>query len=211
MWREYTRETPARPGWAIVSAGLALVLTTSLAWVLTTHGPAEAVGRTESPSNWPISFSVPADAKPFTESNHRRLSSDETGNAGFVAYTWGTGDAANAARILIAYKVYDDESGLIDIGSEFFSEDAAEADVIEIGPLTGRLIVSHARTGSRIYSALASLDEGLAIRIDLISPPGTRNSEGLFRRICRSVSFKDWYLPRPTNPYFYLDRFIPKL
>jgi hypothetical protein len=117
MWREYTRETPARRGWAIVFSAVALVLTTSLAWVLAGHGPSGASLSSEVlPANWPITFSLPADAKPLAKWNRLPLESDEAGNAGLVAYRWGPSDNSHATRILVAYQVYDDEIELKEFG-----------------------------------------------------------------------------------------------
>lgn len=204
MWREYTRETPARPGWAVVSAGAALILTTSLAWVLTNHGPPGAtLGSSITPAYWPISFSLPADAKPLSQWDKLPLISDPGGVVGFVAYSWGGGGPEKSVRILMRYAVYDDHEGL-NIDSSPLSEDFADAEEIAIGPMTGRTFVALTAAGSRFYSAFATTDEGLGIRIDMICPPGYRNAESLFRRICESVAFQNWY--GPVDPYYYLDR-----
>lgn len=56
MWREYTRETPARPGLAILAAALALIGTTALAWVVVQRANPR---RVEAPAYWPIRFTLP--------------------------------------------------------------------------------------------------------------------------------------------------------
>lgn len=195
MWREYTRETPAKPGWAIASAGAALALTTGLAWVLAHQGvSASTLGGSVSPPFWPISLSLPPEAKPLTNWNNESLGSDPAGNAGVAAFSWDTPDSTHPTTIVLAYKVLIDDDDSRRISSRGFGDGFDEADEITVGPMSGRSFVAMTPAGSRVYSALAKLDEDLAVRIDMICPPGLRNSEGLFRRICRSVAFRDWYV-----------------
>lgn len=204
MWREYTRETPARPGWSVVSAGTALALSTSLAWVLTSRANSAAgLGQTESPVYWPISFSIPADAKPLPSWEGQPFEFDETGENGSIGFAWSTDRHDTKARLLIIYKLFKAGTRLDDIGARFLGGDFAESEPIEVGPMSGRMLtrVSIAR-GERLYSAVACTDDGLAFELILLAPPGVRNAEGLFRRICRSVTFKEWYLPPLTDALF---------
>ncbi len=204
MWREYTREIPARPGWSVVSAGTALALSTSLAWVLTSRANSAAgLGRTESPAYWPISFSVPSDAKTLPSWEGQSFDYDETGDNGSIGYAWPTERRDTKTRLLIIYKLVKAGSRLEDIGIQFLGEDLAESETVEVGPMSGRMLtrVSIAR-GERLYSAVACIDDGLAFELILLAPPGVRNAEGLFRRICRSVAFKDWYLPPLADAFF---------
>lgn len=207
MWREYTRETPAKPGWAIASAGAALALTTGLAWVLAQQGfSTTTLAGSISPPNWPISLSLPPGAKPLAKWNNEVIGSDPAGNSGVAAFSWDEAEADQSMAILLAYKVTidDDESpGMRSRGLDTGFDDDRE---IVVGPLTGQLNLGMAPDGGRVYSAFARSDEGLALRIDLICPPGMRNSQGLFRRICRSVTFRNWYVS--NDAHYWVDRLL---
>lgn len=207
MWREYTRETPAKPGWAIASAGAALALTTGLAWVLAQQGfSTTTLAASISPPYWPISLSLPPGAKQLAKWNDEELGADPAGNSGVAAFSWEEAEAEQPLTILLAYQVTidDDESpGMRSRGLDSGFDDGREIDV---GPLTGHLNLGMAPHGGRVYSAFARIDEGLALRMDLICPPGMRNSQGLFRRICRSVAFRDWYVP--NDAHYWVDSLL---
>ncbi|HKQ46969.1 MAG TPA: hypothetical protein VJZ71_02740 [Phycisphaerae bacterium] len=202
MWREYTRETPAKPGWAIASAGAALALTTGLAWVLAHQGfSSTTLAEPVAPPYWPVSLSLPQGAKPLAKWNNEELGADPAGNAGVVAYSWDSPEIVQSTTLVLAYKVVVDDDDSPGLRSRSLDDGLDDDREIDVGPMSGRLDVRMAPDGGRLYSAFARTDEGLALRIDLICPPGLRNPQGLFRGICRSVAFRDWYVSRDAQDW----------
>ena len=204
MWREYTRETPAKPGWAIASAGAALALTTGLAWVLAHQGVASStLGSSLEPRYWPISFACPPALSRFA--NGIGLVWERIPAA--ISVCWPTSSpgqmTATPLRSYSCTKFAKMHSDLQDEKFGFSSADFAEGEPIDMGGMEARMLAGYLPTHELLFSAVGLIEEGelgLVIRIQMTCPPETRGAERLFRG-CPAGQFRDWYLPSYMDMY----------
>jgi hypothetical protein len=90
MWREYTRETPARRGWPLAGGILALAGTTALAWMVTDRVTAPPpLVPVEPLPHWPIRFAVPAGFELGRSEASTRWDGVENGDGGIVLFIRG--------------------------------------------------------------------------------------------------------------------------
>ncbi|MBI5762379.1 MAG: hypothetical protein HZA51_02510 [Planctomycetes bacterium] len=192
MWKEYTRETPARPGLGIVAAVIALAATTGLAQYFTTQRSriAVAVERTALP-RWPIAFSVPKGFRPVgTTSDWNVLRSDD-GTEGGVVYFKGN-LAIPEMRLDIDYQVVPAGLSMDRVYRRLTQQPLDDYDEIAVGPLKGICTSRKTEAGAAMLRAVARTDEGLAIMISLIAEEDSPRTRRVLEGVCESVEFKDW-------------------
>src|SRR5262245_15458848 len=104
MWREYTREVPARPGLALLATSLALCGSLALAYSITNKSTnQDSQGTRRHLSQWPISFILPNSYVDVTLLNSPFDNLDGSSQCAYFQNPSG-GEA-----VLVRYKLSDDE------------------------------------------------------------------------------------------------------
>lgn len=192
MWKEYTRETPARPGLGIVAAVIALAGTTGLAQYFTTQRSriAVAVERT-APPRWPISYSVPKGFRQIGSTSDWNVLRNDDGTEGGIVYVKGT-IGVPEYRLDIDYQVVPAGLSMDRVYRRLTQQPLEDYEEIEVGPLQGICTSGRTETGAALLRAVARTEEGLAIMITLIAEEDSPRTRRVLEGVCESVEFKEW-------------------
>ncbi|MEK6643410.1 MAG: hypothetical protein AABZ08_05830 [Planctomycetota bacterium] len=192
MWKEYTRETPARPGFAIMAAVLALAGTTGLAQYFTTQkSRIQIAGVRADLPGWPISFTVPKGFRPAaTTSNWDELDSAD-GIKGSIAFEKSS-TFAREMWMQIEYRVVPASMSIDRVYRRLTKEALGDGEEIEIGPLTGVSKTGLTEKGSVLLRALARTEEGLVVMVSLDAMEDSPRVRRVLTSVCESVQFKEW-------------------
>lgn len=183
MWREYTREKPARPGLAIGAAGLAFVGTMCLASLLVNQKNAPL--RMQSLADWPIEFGLP---NGFSLASESKLTH---GDGRLAVYKLDRGDLGRSIRIQFEYvnDLLPPHKALERLFGGRLHDN--EVDRIPFGREEGRFTVQGGfpPNDPKFFGALWR--DGVAVGITF--KPGIYDDTEMyeFQRICESVDFKD--------------------
>lgn len=197
MWREYTRETPARPGLAIIMAALALAGTTALAWVMTHRAnPKKEVKL----SHWPISFNLPEGLEltylDNQGSQYPFLSDGTRGQAIFRA----AGDLQSDTAIEVTYLLLEEGSTLDDACNTLIGDEGPpEAESISFGGFDGVVIATLTPSvRPRLTETCVGIHPcGLAVRFIQSLELDDYRRLGRFERMLFSTRMIDWTSPKP--------------
>jgi hypothetical protein len=199
MWREYTKETPARPWWGLICSALALAGTTALAQYVTKSKGGTVVSPSAliSVGGWPVAFRLP-------EGFHRVSAADPwndpvnaEGTSGEMAFR-RTDRRRGSADLTIRFEW---DEGPISPAEAFhtvtgLSGDDAEA--IELGPLSGLWGFGDSSDGKLVWAAVGTSPDGLAVQIELKTGiPGSKQRKE-FEQICSSMQYKIWAMHAPN-------------
>lgn len=193
MWQEYTRESPARRGLGVATAALVLAGTTTLAWVMARQ---PITLREESLANWPIRFSVPEGFARLYDTAEATIMSGESDHVTFVLGH----PRAPEAILEVSYELVIDGAG----DRESFVKEGtqppgSEVSTVRIGTLEGRMKRQVDRGGKAVLlTASAVTGDGLLIEFNYTGAAHDPHVADRFRRICESVRFKEWSVPRPA-------------
>lgn len=191
MWREFTRETPARRGLALVASGLAFAGAVGLAWVVTSHQPSSTAARRRvSLANWPIAFTLPAE---YSWSPGPLMIAEDTGSAGrsgVVSYVAGK-PVLRSSVVIVAFEALPAGTTVGEAAEKLTGSALADPQPIAMGPMTGQ--VAHRRTsgGQPAMVAVACQPSGLAVVVEVSSQAKTGQPERILQSICRSIALKD--------------------
>lgn len=197
MWKEYTRETPARRGLGIVAAVIALAGTTGLAQYFTTQRSriAVAVDRA-APSRWPISFAVPKGFRLVGSTSDWNVLQPNDGSEGGVAYLKGS-TSYPEMRLDVDYQVVPEGLSLDRVYRRMTEQPLDDHEEIEVGPLQGICTSQKTEKGAALIRAVARTEEGLAIMISLLAEEDSPRTRRVLEGVCESVEFKEWTMPPP--------------
>jgi hypothetical protein len=208
MWQEFSRETPARPGMAIVASALALAISTASAVTL--------VHKRERPINlpvdelldgWPIAFSLPKDCDPFSSIHEDDLPLSQLNFDGMPLYTAKSGSygamayhylesPSEQALILISFRVLDDASSLQQAFSMLTGVDPASAEATKVGPFDGLSYLSSSILTDGRMMAVGWDPSGLAVLVECRCPNSGAANRRIFRSVCASVKPVEWWVER---------------
>lgn len=195
MWKEYTRESPARSGLGIlVSAGLLLATLWLAARVTTAKAvPVELSERVE-PAGWPISFRLPGGAQPMqgVESLADYYNDGSVGDEAFQVPLGPTG----VGRVLVRFEVLRPGLTPETAARGLLLGTPADTQEISMGPLTGMIAEDRTALGHSAWMAVGCVPDGLAVGIRVLSTESSRSTEALLRAICDSVRFESWTVRR---------------
>ena len=195
MWREYSRETPARPGLAVIMAAIALAGNTALAWVMTQRAnPSRGVKL----SRWPISFSLPEGFELAAVDNSGRYFEYSDGTHGEAIFDLG-GDAHPMGVINVKYLLLDLGSTLDDACDELGPTELSEAESITFGEFKGLMIRGIASTSppALVGICIGIHPCGLAVRFEQTLALEDVRRLGRFESMLFSLKMADWSAPRP--------------
>lgn len=196
MWREYTRETPARRGLGVVFAAGALAGAILLAWAAIQR--ANPV-RDESLSFWPVTFSLPERYKLFS------LQQGDVGadwiDGAFSQAIYHTDPSSGIVNILsVGYRLLPPDTTLADAVTELTAESPDQGRPMDFGPFHGLIFDMHGEPPEmEAPSGLAVVGlspDGLAVWLQVTSVSGGGIKRGLVD-ICDSMRRRMWFVPRP--------------
>lgn len=197
MWREFTKETPARSGLAVIATAAALGCTTALAYFVTTSKAAPAAQQErQSLAGWPIKFDLPVGFQRVANVDDWQEQVSADGTCGSLRYV--RVDRRQGPAILeVHYRV---EDGPLETDKVFRSMTGLSSEgakEIPVGPLSGLVGHHEESDGSVVLSAVACLTEGLALHFEMQAANDGPRQEKEFERICSSAEFKEWAIRRP--------------
>jgi hypothetical protein len=189
MWREYTREVPARPGLALVATLLCLIGTICLARVV--------VDRRQAPqkpvqivrhSQWPVTFELPGRFEPVTNQGLRFQDF-----SGLLDHVLVFTDHKASELILVSYEIRDPGTS----AGELLEQDSGRAspmEPIDMGIAEGRFLAKVEKEFGPVYLAAGCTPEGLAVFVQYVtSAPEFRAVQSL-RDACKTISWQPWSL-----------------
>ena len=197
MWREFTKETPARPWWALVFSALALAGTTALAQYMThAKGSSRTTSTLVGALGWPFGFQLPEGFHRVGISDSLREPVNAEGTRGEMAFKRmelrrGTAD-------LRVYFQWDDEPIATDrMFHTLTGLSPDDAEVIDLGPLSGIWTMGVSSEGAVVWTAVATAAEGLTLQIEMTTPTAGSRQRREFEQICSSVEYRVWAIRRP--------------
>jgi len=184
----------------VVMASIALGGAAAAAWSLCGAGGAIVHGSVRVLPEWPVRLTLPngytcvAMGDPGEPTSY---SYSPRGLAAEAVFIDGNVRGARA-KLSLSYWVLDDETTLEDALLKFSDFHIDQSDDIQVGPLTGRLVVMpDALGGPAVLIAVAVLPEGLVLRLTHQSSSFSHRGAAEFRSICESVHFVDWAVADP--------------
>jgi hypothetical protein len=193
MWREYTKETPARPWLGLICSALALAGTTALAQYVTKSkgGTVAAPSVLVNVGGWPMAFRLP-------EGFHRMSTEDP----------WNDPVNAEGTSGAMAFQRTDRRRGSADLKVRFEWDEGAitpaeafhamtglpgdDAESIELGPLSGLWEFGESNDGKFVLAAVGTSPDGLVVQVELTTRiPGSKLRKE-FEQICSSIQYKIW-------------------
>jgi hypothetical protein len=197
MWREFTKETPARSGLAVIATAAALGCTTALAYFVTTSKAAPtAPQERQALVGWPIKFDLPVGFHRIANADSLQEQLFADGIRGSLTYV--SVDRRQVKAVLeVHYRVEDAPLATDKMFRTMTGFSLDDTKEIQIGPLSGLVGHREESDGRIVYSAVACLPEGLALQFEMQTANDGPRQVKEFERICSSVEFKDWAIRRP--------------
>lgn len=163
MWKEYSRETPGRPLLGIVSAGIALVGTTALAWIVTAQSNPFIAAKL---SHWPIAFNIPEGAEQVFSSGEE--SPPTLGTGGEVSYRIPM-KSGGGGELDVAYVLMEKGTSLKEACEELELDDTSDAESKSFGDFKGIVVHGYVSEKTTTVSAIciAVHPSGLVVRFRL--------------------------------------------
>ncbi len=192
MWREYTRETPARRGLGVATAAMALIGTTALAWVVTQQSGGM---RLETLPNWPITFSVP---EGFNRLSDPLEESPQDGLSDRATFLLGHPRSPDAILEINYEILQEDVATLEELMADRGMTKSDEVSDIMLGTLAGKLFrKADARGRTATLVAVGRTPEGLVLGLWYTGSAHDPHGLTRLKRICESIQFRAWTVPRP--------------
>ena len=194
MWKEYTREKPARRGWTLAMMGLAFVGTIGLAKILTDERAPAVLDLTQRQSlpRWPLSFKLPDDFR-WTPVRGAIRAPPQLGNlAGMgIAAFRGWNETGAHTEVLFRFRLVQDSISPELTAERVFLIPVDEGVDIEIDSTPGIMSISLGKDGSTRFSAVACSERGVAVLVVFHADPRVDGKTEVFEAICNSIAFQD--------------------
>jgi hypothetical protein len=202
MWQEYTRETPARPFLAVIGSGLALLAAASLAWVITDARAVTGGGAVQSLPDWPIVFTLPRGYSWVKNTDDLYGDASPTGMRGSAAYMCKSPEHRDAL-LIVAFAVLPEGSTAEEAMLRLAGQEPQDEEPISVGPMPGAMTVVERGGGARAMVAAACSERGLAIAVGYAALDRDAGGRLLFREVCQSIKYKDWWVRPPQGEFFF--------
>ncbi len=184
MWRQYTREHPARPKLALAGTGLALAVSVGFAHLMTSNAPGG--GGPQSLQHWPIVFEVPPTFWRQSIPNGPQAivgNSESSGEAYFVQ----DDPALGKARLKIAFKFLPKGTSPKEAALELLGQELETVYRIRMGPLSGYLLQPAPDTELIHALAVGCSPDGLAVAVECTTLRAGSMAEETVLAVCKSV------------------------
>ncbi len=189
-------ERPARRGLALVLNGLALATVLGAAWVVSDARSGGESGAEEIPaavpSDWPITFELPLEydwSMEVPSPGRRVLVGGDSGAVAFLGR-----QEQRVVLLVVSYAVLSPGVSPWQVAEALGAGRWVESEPVRLGPLRGRWgETSFAGHQSTLLLAAAT-PEGLGVVVELQGHGGRWELEETFRGVCRSITFRDWWV-----------------
>jgi len=189
MWREFTREKPARRGWALGLSVVVFAATMALAWGLTTGRISTSrTGVIGDFEGWPIRFALPT-GYGLRSASSIPAEGDARGPGGVARYD--ANDQEGRRSVTVAFYQWPANLNWPELQRRLEIEGADGVDDVTLGRLDWRLFET-----SRIFSGIIEITavhdqpNGLIVVVHSnVKAHETRAYVDLLA-VCRSVKFK---------------------
>lgn len=199
MWTAYTRETPARPGWALATMAMALAATLALAQMqVSRHRLIDlSLGEPIIHPNWPVRYALPAAC------TWERVDSNQDLITRIINFGMGRLDAAYLGEglqggpryLVIACRIARKSEDLRTIAASDFDLDARRlSDYAPSKVSHGYRVVREKNLTTSIESVLR-MPSGVVVYVGYHTPSGADREMPLYDAICRSLTPVDAHLP----------------
>jgi hypothetical protein len=188
MWREYTREHPARPHLALWATIGLFAGTVGLAqYVASARAPAVLLREcTQYPESWPFAFTLPPGYGWFPKEEGVVTSPD--GMAGQAPY-----ETAVDHELTISFQLMAPGTTAAEAAGEKLADVLVDSRPVYLGPVKGEMTAILTPAGS-MFVATGCLPCGLAIRTTYVTSVPHQRAAREFEAFCRSITFKDWWI-----------------
>ncbi len=192
MWREFTREAPARRGWALAAAGIAFAGTVGLALVvMSSRQSASLGGHGQALPDWPIKFTLPSEYTWGRDPQMFVLESPADGRLGFATMYLGRSPRLGTSRLRVTYGELGSGTTLKEATRALIGRELEDPRTIGMGPATGRMDRRPMGNGRLVLEAVSCLDRGLGVAVSLDCDARSGRSDRIFEEICASISLAE--------------------
>ncbi|MFH1417772.1 MAG: hypothetical protein ABII12_05730 [Planctomycetota bacterium] len=188
MWRQFTREYPARPNRALIGTGLALAVSVGVAYLMTA-APA-AGGGVQSLPHWPIVFEVPPGFGRARIANDPWAVTGSPESGGGAVYV-REDPVVGGAVLKIVFAVLPSGTLPKDAASELLGQELETVHPVRMGPLSGYLLQPAANTESLHALAVGCSADGLAVAVECTTLSTGPWAEKTILAVCASVAYAD--------------------
>ena len=183
MWREYTREKPARRGWALVLASAVFVGSMALAWGLTTGRISTSrMGSAIDFEGWPFRFAMPGGYELRTASSIA-AEGDARGPGGMARYD--ANDREGRRSITIAFYQWPADLGWTELLRRLDIDDPEGGVDLSMGRQEWRVFEAY-----RNLTAVLEQPDGLIVVVYTEIRPRDMRPVTDLQAVCRSIKFK---------------------
>lgn len=188
MWREFTREAPARRGWALAATGMAFAGTVCLAWVvMSSRQSASPAGHGQALPAWPIKFTLPSEYAWGSDPQMFVLESRADGRLGFATEYLGRSPRLGRSQLRVTYAELGAGTSLNEASHALIGRELEDPRTIGMGPATGRMDRRPMGNGRLVLEAVSCLDRGLGVAVSLECDARSNRSDRIFEEICASI------------------------
>ena len=194
MWREYTREHPARPRLALWTTLGVFAGTVALAqFIVSARSPVEGFCEgPQSPAFWPFAFDLPAGYSWSPDEQTAALPTMADGNGGAAVFA-GEGTGGGKAMLLVSFAVLPPGTTAAEAAERLLRVEFVAAGPIRLGPIDGQ-IETIATPSSTRMAAAGCLPSGVGVGLTYVTTAADEQAVEEFRAVCRSIAFKDWWI-----------------
>lgn len=199
MWREYTRESPARKGLALAASAAALAGTVAMAYALTHLRTSPLVAtRRIHPPYWPISFELPESwVRRSLDVNFLEPEPEPVDELiGRITFEDRRRGHEVVARATILFTLLEPGDTVEEFIGSLPDGATLTSGTVQIGDWNGSAIRFDDPEARGVRAAAAVSPDGLAIAVICDHAHATTTADRLVERIAASVRAEAWFLPR---------------
>jgi hypothetical protein len=197
MWREFTRERPARPYLAWGCSALALVTAVGSAWLVVRSRAQPTTEGLQSLPHWPIAFTLPGGLTWSPDEGARTNGMSADGMSGSMLYV-GRSAGWGPSVMIVGFQVFPEGTTPEQVLKDLTGRAPGDAQRIRMGPMKGVMLELPAEQGKAVRLVGAGCTErGLAVVVQHVTPAPNPQARRIFRAVCRSIEYKAWWI-RPS-------------
>lgn len=181
MWKQYTRETPARPGWAV--AGMVLAFAATLGLAQWTIGHRQLSLRQEL-KGWPIAFTLPASLN-WSQAKGREAYHYIKGT--YEATYIGHHSELGHCLFIVVCEPEAEPAGFAEILRRHARVLTGESEPIRVGPLEGMLTRAVGDHDQRMVYVEATSPDRLEMNLFVIADWREADLKKVIREAAESI------------------------
>ncbi|MBN2562559.1 MAG: hypothetical protein JXQ75_16665 [Phycisphaerae bacterium] len=190
MWKEFTRETPARRGLAIFVSSLAFAGTVGLAWYVTSTGWSLLPdGGVQSPANWPIVYTLPEVYSWARAPQSRTVEVLPDRSVGIETYISQHG-GRELGMLAITFEVRREGTTPSEAAPRLVGSELADTRSIQMGPMIGEMAQMSLGDDGANLVAVGCLPTGLSVGVKYVSLRDRTEAVRAFEAVCASITLR---------------------